>query len=451
MKRVVSLSIFLLIMVLYILIQIYWGLNLYRAFVNEEKKEIGDLLSTVITSYAGTILSESADDPDNPVFTMEPISHDNDSVLSNAIVTEVLEKPEELTGVLEKVLIVASIRTDSLFLERLAYTLEQKLIDREVYSFDLYLSVNGAMTNSVSSTLMNRANAFNSITIQVEKEFEVEGDTYVIGSAQKIKVPTSLRILAILFVVGILLLVSILYLLIRMAKKVELEIVTNRQQELFFYGLVHDLKLPLSLAHSLIDGLISNVDATQKAHSGLIEADNHILKLTDDINMLLTIHRLKQNKQTRYRRLYLYDVVQDITIELEAHYPQKEITFFIDFPNDLMILFPAEELKLVLRVFLDNAVKYSNGAPKVTIQATSDENAVSIMIKDNGSSIELFKNQCPYDLDPSWIRKICKDSNGGIGLIVAWTILHSKSGKITYSKVQPTGSLFTLTIPKEKQ
>lgn len=74
-----------MIMVLYISIQLYWGSNLYKAFVNEEKKEYNSLLSNVITSDASTILSKSASNPDAPIFTMERVSPDNDSVLSNAI------------------------------------------------------------------------------------------------------------------------------------------------------------------------------------------------------------------------------------------------------------------------------------------------------------------------------------------------------------------------------
>lgn len=451
MKRVVSLCLFITIMVLYISIQLYWGLNLYKAFDTEEKKGLGDLLSNVISSYAGTTLAKSADNPDTPVFTMERISPDNDSVLSNAIVTEVIKKPEELTSILEKVLIVASIKSDSLFIDRLAQSFEQELLNKNVYSFDLYLRVNGTITNKTSIRPVDSAFPFFSITTEAEKKFEVEGETYVIGITQKAALPKSIRILAYLFIVGILLLVFILYLLIKMTQKVEFEERVNHEQERFFYGLVHDLKLPLSLAHSLIDGLTSDGDISKKTHAGLIEADNHILKLSDDINMLLSMHRLKQNKKSESRQIYLYDIVQDITVELKAHYPEKDISFSFEFPYDLSIVFPAEELKLILRVFFDNAVKYSqDAAPKITVKTKSDEHSVFIEIEDEGRGIRLFNDNRSYDLNQFQIMRICKDGNGGIGLMTAWTILNSKGGKITYSKIHPTGSLFTLSIPIEQ-
>lgn len=449
-RRFVSLCTFIMIMVLYISIQLYWGSNLYKAFVNEEKKEYNSLLSNVITSDASTILSKSASNPDAPIFTMERVSPDNDSVLSNAIVTEVLREPEELTNMLEKTLIAMSIKTDSLFIDRLAQSFKQKLLSSNVYSFDLYLSINDSLSTKTTSKVTDKTSAFYPISIEVQEEFEVEGEKYFIGSTLTTELPTSLKVLTSLFVLGILLLVFILYLLIKMTQKIELEKAMNHQQELFFYGLVHDLKLPLSLAHSLIDGLIYNVDMPNKSHSGLIEADNHILKLTDDINMLLTMHRLKQNKKSEYRQIYLYDVVQDIIIEIEAHYPEKEISFLIEFPNDLSIFFPAEELKLIMRVFLDNAVKYSQHAPIVTIQATNDGSTVSIKIGDNGSGIKSIKEYKSYELNQARIRQICNESNGGIGLMVAWTIINSKGGKITYNKIDSTGSLFTLSIPIEE-
>lgn len=452
-RRISSICAFIIIMVLYISIQLYWGVNLYKAYVNDEKKELSDLLSSVITSYAGSTLAKNADNPENPIFTMERISpnNDNDSILSNAIVIEVLKEPEELSKTLENTLIVASIRTDSLFIDRLAQSFEQKLSDRHVYSFDLYLSMNDTLIKRIYSKPTELTYIFYPITIKVEKEFIVEGETYAIGSALKTELPEPLKLLTFLFIIGILLLAFILYLLIKMTKKIESEKVINHQQELFFYGLVHDLKLPLSLAHSLIDGLTTNVDIPTKSHAGLIEADNHILKLTDDINMLLTMHRLKQNKKSESRQIYLYDVVQDIITEIEAHYPEKQVSFLLEIPNDLSIIFPVEELKLILRVFIDNAVKYSYDAPEIIIQATNNIHTVSIKIKDNGRGLQLFNEHGSYDLDQSRIRRLCKDYNGGVGLMIAWTILNSKGGKITYNRVIPTGSLFTLSIPFEKK
>ena len=108
MRRVLTLCLFIIIMVLYISIQLYWGVNLYKAFMNEEKKELDDLLSSVITSYAATTLSKNASNPDSPTLTLERVSTENDSVITNAVVTGIVKEPEELSSTLEKVLIVAS-------------------------------------------------------------------------------------------------------------------------------------------------------------------------------------------------------------------------------------------------------------------------------------------------------------------------------------------------------
>ena len=146
MRRVLTLCLFIIIMVLYISIQLYWGVNLYKAFMNEEKKELDDLLSSVITSYAATTLSKNASNPDSPTLTLERVSAENDSVLTNAVVTGIVKEPEELSSTLEKVLIVASIRTDSLFIDRLAQSFKQKLSGRNIYSLDMELRVNNRLT-----------------------------------------------------------------------------------------------------------------------------------------------------------------------------------------------------------------------------------------------------------------------------------------------------------------
>lgn len=450
-KRVLSLCLFAIIMLLYMGIQLYWGVNLYRAFVNEEKKELGDLLSSVITSYASTTLSSEANDPDHPVFTMERFdAAEADSVASNAVVTEVIKEPETLIRSLENSIIIASIKTDSLFMEKLAPSLDKKLTDRRVSSFDIYFAANGLPTKTISTKLNDKPQSLYPIEIVVEKEIRAGGDEYVIGTNFKTLVPESLKTLVILFVAGFLLLLVILYLLIKMSRRIEAEKAINRQQELFFFGLVHDVKLPLSLAHSLINGLTGDTSISKKVNAGLIEADNHILKLTEDINMLLMMNRLKQNQSSESRQIYLYDIVQDICTELEAHYPEKELALETDFPDDLSLIFPAEELTLVLRVFIDNAVKYNEASPKVTIGATTDGTTISIWVADNGLGIKSLNEKHTHKLTQVSIRQICKESNGGIGLMAAWTIVHSKGGKIIYGKNHPKGTIFKITLPTQK-
>ena len=189
MRRVLTLCLFIIIMVLYISIQLYWGVNLYKAFMNEEKKELDDLLSSVITSYAATTLSKNASNPDSPTLTLERVSTENDSVLTNAVVTGIVKEPEELSSTLEKVLIVASIRTDSLFIDRLAQSFKQKLSGRNIYSLDMELRVNNRLTAQSSSKVSEQAFSFYPIQIEIEKEFEVEGETYAITSTVRGEFP----------------------------------------------------------------------------------------------------------------------------------------------------------------------------------------------------------------------------------------------------------------------
>lgn len=438
-------------LLLYVIVQLAWSINLYKAYVEKEKLETSLLFDEVLSKYAFSSYGENLKNPVvGPGLNIERVSEtEQDSALSYTTFQIDIDSHEQMTNLINDITILTGIIKDSLFLDIVENSLQNELSKSDILSFRLALYSDG---DRIDYRRIEFEESYFLVSYQqeVSKEYKTKEQTYKLELETTSSLPTSLWLVFSLFILGTIVLIIVLFLLVRMSNDLRLERKSTHQQELFFYGLVHDLKLPLSLAHSLIDGLIYNVDMPNKSHSGLIEADNHILKLTDDINMLLTMHRLKQNKKSEYRQIYLYDVVQDIIIEIEAHYPEKEISFLIEFPNDLSIFFPAEELKLIMRVFLDNAVKFSQHAPKVTIQATNDGSTVSIKIGDNGSGIKSIKEYKSYELNQSRIRQICNESNGGIGLMVAWTIIKSKGGKITYNKIDPTGSLFTLSIPIEE-
>lgn len=435
---------------LYVIVQFFWSVSLYKAYVEKENFRTNILMEEVLSKYAFSSYGENLKNPvvGTGLNIATVTNAESDSTKSYSTYEINMESHEQMDNLLNEITILTGIIRDSLILDKIDNILESELSNRNVLSYDLSLFKDEELMEYRSKIIENRIWGY--FKQDAQKEYETNGQKYYIKLETISPLPPSLSLVFFLFILGIAVLIVMLFLFVRISRDLKSERKNTHQQELFFYGLVHDLKLPLSLAHSLIDGLASNVDIPQQAQEGLIEADNHILKLTDDINLLLTMHRVKQNKKSESRQIYIYDMVQDIITEIEAHYPEKKVSFLSEIPDSLSILFPAEELKLILRVFIDNAVKYSQEDPKITVCATGNTDAVSIKISDNGSGIKIFGEDKAYELNQSRIRQLCMDSNGGVGLMIAWTILNAKGGKITYERAVPMGSLFTLSIPFDK-
>ena len=97
---------------------------------------------------------------------------------------------------------------------------------------------------------------------------------------------------------------------------------------------------------------------------------------------------------------------------------------------------------------LDNAIKYSEGAPDVTIQTENNANAVLIHISDKG--IGMSKNAQKYIFDKFYREETGNIHNvkgHGLGLSYAKKILELHQGTINVTSEKGKGSRFTVKLP----
>jgi signal transduction histidine kinase len=107
------------------------------------------------------------------------------------------------------------------------------------------------------------------------------------------------------------------------------------------------------------------------------------------------------------------------------------------------------ELQTVFSNLLDNAVKYSNGEPKIVVRLkTSAMRYADVFVKDNGIGIE------PGDLKRVF-KRFYRASNGGskkgtgLGLAIVKAIVKKHGGKVkAESKGLGRGSTFWVRLPR---
>jgi two-component system phosphate regulon sensor histidine kinase PhoR len=117
----------------------------------------------------------------------------------------------------------------------------------------------------------------------------------------------------------------------------------------------------------------------------------------------------------------------------------------------LMILGDNNHLENVFHNLLENAMKYSPGAPEIRIRSMRKPGKVVVQVKDQGIGI-------PAKLQKKIFEKFYRvptgnvhDTKGfGLGLYYVSKIIAAHRGQITLESKEGKGSEFTITLPLEK-
>ena len=118
--------------------------------------------------------------------------------------------------------------------------------------------------------------------------------------------------------------------------------------------------------------------------------------------------------------------------------------------SSAIVLGDADELKAAVWNLIDNAVKYSQGAPRIRVELQEMENhRVAVRVSDNGIGIspaELKRIFKRFYRIPASVAVRTKGS--GLGLFIVRSVARKHGGRaFAESAGQGRGSTFTLLLP----
>ena len=113
-----------------------------------------------------------------------------------------------------------------------------------------------------------------------------------------------------------------------------------------------------------------------------------------------------------------------------------------------LLAFPEEQLKQILIIILDNAIKYSGEMKEIIIYSNEVNDKCNIKIQDNGYGIS--GEDLPYIFDRFYrVDKARNRENGGsgLGLAIAKEIIEVFKGTIRAESELGKGTVISLIIP----
>ena len=226
----------------------------------------------------------------------------------------------------------------------------------------------------------------------------------------------------------------------------------NRQKQ-FVSDASHELRTPAAV----IKGYIEFIETYGTADEELLRENLKVIgseaqNMQALLENLLFLSRTDQNRQKLNKKILdLDDIVGDVMSKMKTVVKTHKVELL---RNDPAKIFGDETtIRQMMRIFLDNAVKYTPEGGKISVSSARDGDKVLLAISDSGIGIAPENQKKIFDrffrIDS---EDLVSEANGsGLGLSIAKWIADSHAITISVASELGKGTTFTLTIPLAEQ
>jgi two-component system, OmpR family, phosphate regulon sensor histidine kinase PhoR len=223
----------------------------------------------------------------------------------------------------------------------------------------------------------------------------------------------------------------------------------------FIADISHELKTPIfatqGYIHTLLDGAIEDKQVRMKFLKRAAKSLDSLDVLVQD---LLTLNQMESGViKFNFSEFDLKELIQEVIDQLEHKASKRGVTLVFDFDPEKKHLTMADRQKIyrVCQNLIFNAVKYNHNEGEVKVGLKLQKNNILVEIKDNGQGIP------PEDLKRIFERfyrveksRNKKEGGTGLGLAIVKHILEGHKSKISVSSTVGKGSIFSFSLPLEK-
>lgn len=213
------------------------------------------------------------------------------------------------------------------------------------------------------------------------------------------------------------------------------------KQRQFIADASHELKTPLAVINTNAEVLLANSEDSIQSQSKWL---HHIKSETERMkalaNDLLYLARMDDARgQLIFVPFDLSEAVESVILTMEAVIYEKELAFTYEIEPRLSMTGSSEQVKQVVMILLDNAVKYANPRGAIHLELKKQHHRPLLKVTNTGEGIapehinHIFDRF--YRADASRSRK---HGGYGLGLAIAKSIVEGHKGKI-FVKSVPNG------------
>ncbi len=222
------------------------------------------------------------------------------------------------------------------------------------------------------------------------------------------------------------------------------------KQKQFVADASHELKTPLAVINTNVDVLLSNkqdtIDSQSKWLNYIKSESERMAKLTNDLLYLTQMDN--SNNKMIYSKFSMSEAVENIILTMEAVIFEHNLSLNYDLEPALFIHGNDEQIRQVVMILLDNAIKYTNKNGTISIALNRQNTDIILSITNTGEGIALEHLKKIFDrfyrTDKSRSRQL---GGYGLGLSIAKAIVDQHIGKIYAESTVNEKTTFFVKLP----
>ncbi len=220
----------------------------------------------------------------------------------------------------------------------------------------------------------------------------------------------------------------------------------------FVVNASHELKTPVTAIQTLSEALEITVQRdparTPELVARLRESSERLVRLVHD---LLNLRRLEERADVDVTPIDLVDLARDVLVELDERAAGRHLTVELQAPEEAWMSGDADDVRLVLRNLVANAIQYNREGGRVDVRiraADGPDRAWTIEVADTGIGIpqhdiqRIFERFYRVDVARS------RETGGtGLGLSIVRHAIERHRGTIRVDSLLGQGTAFSVTLP----
>lgn len=222
----------------------------------------------------------------------------------------------------------------------------------------------------------------------------------------------------------------------------------------FINNMTHEIKTPLATiglaCEMLRDESVSQDSATRQNFIGIINDENHRMRILVE-TILQSAKMSNKNFRLNPKEVDVHQIIEKVVQSFRLTLSNRGGTLDTYLNADPCIIV-ADELHLTNLIYnlIDNGIKYSTGAPQITISTTTHDGHFLLSVADHGIGIAKEDQRHVFD---KFYRVSTGDVHNvkgfGIGLNYVAQVVNLHQGHITLESELGQGSTFTVSLPME--
>ncbi len=211
----------------------------------------------------------------------------------------------------------------------------------------------------------------------------------------------------------------------------------------------HELKTPVAgimvTAETVERAIDEDIAHARRFAANLVREARRLSALVQD---LLDLARLERGQGER-TRLRLVEVVEEEVDSLRERIERKGLALTVELDRDVEVLGVQEDLALMVRNLLENALVYTaEGSIEVTMADFPAGEASELKVADTGSGIPTSDLERIFERFYRVDKARSRDTGGtGLGLAIVRHVAESHGGEVEVASELGSGSTFTVRLP----